>query len=381
MTAKKFSKLSPPERILMGPGPSNVSKAVYDALATPVIGHLDPDFLAIMDETGEMLREVFRTRNKLTVPISGTGSSGMETAFVNLIEPGDTAVIGVNGVFGERMCEVAARCGAKTVRVEAEWGNIVEPDAFVSALKANPGAKVAAVVHAETSTGARQPLEEIGKHIRGTDTLFVVDAVTSLAGCELKVDGWGVDVCYSGTQKCLSVPPGLSPVTFSEKAERALFRRKSGVQSWYLDLSMICKYWGSERVYHHTAPVSMLFALREGLRAVLEEGLENRFERHEKLGEMLSEKLAGLGFTPFARKGYRLPMLASVFLPEGLPDAETRGRLLNEHTIEVGPGLGETKGAIWRIGLMGESCSRENVEALADALAEVTGSGRTAPKR
>ncbi len=357
----------------MGPGPSNVSKAVYDALATPIIGHLDPDFLAIMDEIGDMLRKVFQTKNRLTIPMSGTGSSGMETAFVNVVEPGDTVVIGVNGVFGERMCDVASRCGAKTVRVEAKWGDIIEPDAFISTIGKNPGAKVAAIVHAETSTGARQPLEEIGNGIARTDTLFLVDAVTSLAGCDLKIDEWKVDICYGGTQKCLSVPPGISPVTFSEKAERALSERKSKVQSWYLDLGMICKYWGGERVYHHTAPVSMLFALREGLRTVLEEGLENRFARHAKLGETLSEKLVELGFKPFAREGYRLPMLASVFLPEGLPDAETRRKLLNDHKIEVGPGLGETKGKIWRIGLMGESCSRENVNALADALAEMTG--------
>ncbi len=373
LNAEKLGKLSPPERILMGPGPSNVSKAVYDALATPIIGHLDPAFIEIMDEIGAMLREVFQTRNKLTIPMSGTGSSGMETAFVNVIEPGDTVVIGVNGVFGERMCDVASRCGAETVRVEANWGNIIEPDAFTRALRKNPGAKVAAIVHAETSTGARQPLEEIGKSVARTDTLFVVDAVTSLAGCELKVDDWNVDICYSGTQKCLSVPPGISPVTFSEKAERALSGKKGKVQSWYLDLSMIRKYWGSERVYHHTAPVSMLFALREGLRTVLEEGLENRFARHGKIGKMLSEKLDALGFKPFARRGYRLPMLASVFLPEGLPDAETRQTLLNDYKIEVGPGLGETKGKIWRIGLMGESCSRENVETLADALADLTG--------
>ncbi|MGI9558648.1 MAG: pyridoxal-phosphate-dependent aminotransferase family protein [Thermodesulfobacteriota bacterium] len=369
---EQFKKLSPPERILMGPGPSNVSKAVYDALATPIIGHLDPDFLTIMDEIGAMLREVFQTRNRLTIPMSGTGSSGMETAFVNIIEPGDTVVIGVNGVFGERMCDVASRCGAKTVRVEANWGDIVEPDAFINALKENPAAKAAAVVHAETSTGALQPLEEIGAHTAQTDTLFVVDAVTSLAGCDLKIDGWNVDVCYSGTQKCLSVPPGISPVTFSERAEKTLAAKKSKVQSWYLDLGMICKYWGSERVYHHTAPVSMLFALREGLRVILEEGLENRFERHRKLGNLLSSKLAELGFKPFAREGYRLPMLASVILPDGLPDAETRKHLLKDRKIEVGPGLGETKGKIWRVGLMGESCTAENVEALSSALKEIT---------
>ncbi|MCY4047560.1 MAG: alanine--glyoxylate aminotransferase family protein [Candidatus Dadabacteria bacterium] len=373
MARSQIKKLAPPERILLGPGPSNVSKAVYDALSTPIIGHLDPDFLAMMDEIGGMLREVFQTKNRLTIPMSGTGSSGMETAFVNVIEPGDTVIIGVNGVFGERMCDVAARCGAKAVRVEAPWGDIIEPDAFISALKKNPGAKAAALVHAETSTGARQPLEEAGKYLSGTETLFLVDAVTSLAGCDLRIDEWGVDICYSGTQKCLSVPPGISPVTFSEKAERALAAKKSKVQSWYLDLGMICKYWGSERVYHHTAPVSMLFALREGLRVILEEGLANRFERHGRLGAELAEKLGAMGFKPFAREGYRLPMLASVFLPEGMDDAEARRALLEEHGIEVGPGLGETRGKIWRVGLMGESCKAENIDALTRAISRMTG--------
>ena len=373
MARTQIKKLAPPERILLGPGPSNVSKAVYDALSTPIIGHLDPDFLAMMDEIGGMLREVFQTKNRLTIPMSGTGSSGMETAFVNVIEPGDTVIIGVNGVFGERMCDVAARCGAKAVRVEAPWGDIIEPDAFISALKKNPGAKAAALVHAETSTGARQPLEEAGKYLSGTETLFLVDAVTSLAGCDLRIDEWGVDICYSGTQKCLSVPPGISPVTFSEKAERALAAKKSKVQSWYLDLGMICKYWGSERVYHHTAPVSMLFALREGLRVILEEGLANRFERHGRLGAELAERLGAMGFKPFAREGYRLPMLASVFLPEGMDDAEARRALLEEHGIEVGPGLGETRGKIWRVGLMGESCKAENIDALTRAISRMTG--------
>ena len=373
MARSQIKKLAPPERILLGPGPSNVSKAVYDALSTPIIGHLDPDFLAMMDEIGGMLREVFQTKNRLTIPMSGTGSSGMETAFVNVIEPGDTVIIGVNGVFGERMCDVAARCGAKAVRVEAPWGDIIEPDAFISALKKNPEAKAAALVHAETSTGARQPLEEAGKYLSGTETLFLVDAVTSLAGCDLRIDEWGVDICYSGTQKCLSVPPGISPVTFSEKAERALAAKKSKVQSWYLDLGMICKYWGSERVYHHTAPVSMLFALREGLRVILEEGLANRFERHGRLGAELAERLGAMGFRPFAREGYRLPMLASVFLPEGMDDAEARRALLEEHGIEVGPGLGETRGKIWRVGLMGESCKAENIDALTRAISRMTG--------
>jgi alanine-glyoxylate transaminase/serine-glyoxylate transaminase/serine-pyruvate transaminase len=327
--------------------------------------------MKLMDEICEMLRTVFQTKNRVTIPISGTGSSGMETSFVNVIEPGDKVVIGVNGVFGERMVDVAGRCGAEVIRIDEEWGNIIAPDRIIDTLKKYPRAKVFAIVHAETSTGAMQPLQEIGKFLRNKETLFLVDAVTSLAGCELKIDEWGIDICYSGTQKCLSVPPGLSPITLSEKALTVMHSKKSKAQSWYLDLSMIERYWGEERFYHHTAPISMLFALREGLRIIVEEGLEKRFERHQTVGDYLKSGLLELGWRLFAQEGYRLPMLTSVLLPDGLSDTHARKELLDNYGIEVGGGLGITKGKIWRIGLMGETCKRQNADALLLALRDM----------
>lgn len=366
-----FGELKPPERILMGPGPSNVHYRVYRALATPILGHLDHDFMRIMDEICTMLRVVFKTENRLTIPVSGTGSAGMETSFVNVLEAGDKAVIGINGVFGERMADVAARCGAEVIRIDEEWGNTIDPNRIIDTLKKYPDAKVFAVVHAETSTGAKQPLEEVGNILKERDTLFLVDAVTSLAGCELKVDECGIDICYSGTQKCLSVPPGLAPITVSEKAVRAMHSKKSKVQSWYLDLNMIERYWGEERFYHHTAPISMLFALREGLRIILEEGLEERFKRHQTLGDYLKSGITALGWRLFAREGHRLPMLTSAVLPSGFNDAQKRKELLDDYGIEVGGGLGNTKGKIWRIGLMGETCKRKNVDTFLSALREI----------
>ena len=373
MSGNERSGLKLKSKLLMGPGPSNVSGRVYEALSRPIIGHLDPDFLAIMDDTTDMLRKLFCTKNRLTIPISGTGSSGMEAAFVNVLEKGDKAVIGVNGVFGERMSDVASRYGAEVIRVEEEWGKVIEPSRIIDVLKQNPDAKVAAVVHAETSTGAKQPLEEIGSYLKDTGTLYLVDAVTSLAGCELKTDEWNIDICYSGTQKCLSVPPGLSPVTFSDKAMDIVESRSSKIESWYLDLSMIRKYWGSERVYHHTAPISMIYALREGLKIIMEEGLDNRYKRHQEVGDYLIDEISRLGFDLFAQKGHRLPMLVSVVLPEGMDDNEVRSKLLKEHGIEIGVGLGKTRGKIWRIGLMGESSSKENVDIFINALKEITG--------
>lgn len=366
-----FGELNPPERILMGPGPSNVDYRVYRAMATPIIGHLDHDFMRIMDEICTMLRVVFKTENRLTIPVSGTGSAGMETSFVNVLEAGDKAVIGINGVFGERMADVAARCGAEVIRIDEEWGSIIDPNRIIDTLKKHPDAKVFAAVHAETSTGAKQPLEEVGNILKERDTLFVVDGVTSLAGCELKVDECGIDICYSGTQKCLSVPPGLAPITVSEKAVRAMHSKKSKVQSWYLDLNMIERYWGEERFYHHTAPISMLFALREGLRIILEEGLEERFKRHQTLGDYLKSGITGLGWRLFAREGHRLPMLTSAVLPSGFNDAQKRKKLLDDYGIEVGGGLGDTKGKIWRIGLMGETCKRKNVDTFLSALRDL----------
>lgn len=367
----QFGELKPPERILMGPGPSNVHYRVYKALSTPILGHLDHHFMKIMDEICAMLRVVFRTENRLTIPVSGTGSAGMETSFVNILEAGDKAVIGINGVFGERMADVVERCGAEVIRIDQEWGGIIDPNRIVETLKKHQDAKVFALIDAETSTGAKQPLEEVGKFLKERDILFLVDAVTSLAGCELKVDEWGIDVCYSGTQKCLSVPPGLAPITVSEKAIRVMHSKKSKVQSWYLDLNMIERYWGEERFYHHTAPISMLFALREGLRIILEEGLEERFKRHQTLGDYLKSGLTELGWKLFARDGHRLSMLTSVVLPSGFGDAQKRKKLLDDYGIEVGGGLGNTKGKIWRIGLMGETCRHNNVDAFLSALRDL----------
>lgn len=368
-----MGELNPSARILMGPGPSNVHYRVLRAMSTPLVGHLDPQFLLIMDDICNMLRDLFQTKNRLTVPVSGTGSSGMEAAFVNFIEQGDTVIIGVNGLFGERMCDVAERCGARVIRVDAEWGRIIEPERLIKAIQENPQAKICALVHAETSTGVRQPLEEIGGFCKRKEILFLVDTVTSLAGVEVKVDDWGIDICYSGTQKCLSVPPGLSPITVSQKAVDAMHSRKTKVQSWYLDLTMIERYWGEERFYHHTAPITMLYGLLEGLRIIFEEGLQPRFERHKVLGDRLKMELERLGFGLFAQEGYRLPNLNSVTLPPGVEDAPVRKKLLSEYNIEVGGGLGKAKGKIWRVGLMGETCKIQNIEYLVGVLKEILG--------
>lgn len=363
--------LNPAPRILMGPGPSNVNYRVYRAMMTPVIGYLDPQLLRCMDDISAMLRALFKTKNRVTLAISATGSAGMETSFVNFVEPGDSVIVGVNGFFAERMTEVAERCGARVIRVEEEWGKIVEPKRIIKAIEDNPNAKICALVHGETSTGVRQPLEEVGEYCKKRDILFVVDAVTSLGGCEIKVDEWGIDVCYSCSQKGLSVPPGLSPITVSDKAMDVIHSRKIKVQSFYLDLIKLEKYWGEERIYHHTAPASMLYALREGLCIIFEEGLEERFKRHETLGERLRMELENLGFKPFAQEGYRLPMLTSVILPDGVDDISTRRRLLDDYRIEVGGGLGHLRGKIWRVGLMGETCQIQNIYALVEALKEI----------
>jgi len=292
----------------------------------------------------------------------------METCFCNLIEPNDRVVVCVNGVFGERMTDVAARCGAEVIRVEAEWGRIIEPEQVSKALA--DGAKVVAIVHAETSTGVRQPIEEISRITHEAGALLLLDTVTSLGGCEVKLDEWQVDACYSGTQKCLSCPPGLAPISFNDKAMEALHNRKTKVQSWYLDISMLERYWGEERFYHHTAPISMVHALREALRLIHEEGLENRFARHEENHQALVAGLTALGLEMFAQEGYRLPMLNAVRIPDGVEDAPVRRALLDKYGIEIGGGLGDYKGKIWRIGLMGESSTRNNVLLLLAALGE-----------
>ena len=361
-----------PQRMLFGPGPSDVAPSVLEAMARPVVGHLDPAFVALLDEIGSMLRTVFRTANPVTFAVSGTGSAGMEMALVNVLEPGDRAVIGVAGVFGERLAEIARRCGARVDTVAVEWGRPLDPEPIAELLRAGP-AKVVAIVHAETSTGVRQPIEEIAWLAREAGALVVVDAVTSLAGIPVEVDGWGIDVCYSGTQKCLSVPPGLAPITFSPRAMDAIAARKTPVSSWYLDVGLITKYWGAERVYHHTAPISMLYALHEGLRLVLDEGLEARWRRHETLGAVLHAALTARGFELLAADGFRLPQLTTAALPGGADEKTLRRRLLDEHGIEVGGGLGAFAGRAWRIGLMGESCREEKLERLLAAIDAVLG--------
>jgi alanine-glyoxylate transaminase/serine-glyoxylate transaminase/serine-pyruvate transaminase len=360
-----------PRRLLLGPGPSNAHPRVLAALSRPLLGHLDPSFIELMEETKSLLRTVFATANALTFPISGTGSAGMEACLVNLLEEGDEAVIAVNGEFGRRMTDVAERAGASVVPVEVPWGRPVLPDDVKSGLARATRPKLVAVVHAETSTGASSPIAEIAPVVRDSGALFVVDTVTSLAGIPVAVDEWGVDACYSGTQKCLSCPPGLSPVTFSARAVQSIRGRKSKVRSWYLDVTMIERYWGAERVYHHTAPVSMNFALAEALRMVVEEGLDARFARHRENHRALAAGLEALGFGFVVERPYRLPMLNAVTLPAGLEEATLRRRLLDDFSIEVGGGLGPFRGKIWRIGLMGESCRAANVLALLGAVEEI----------
>ncbi|MEX2538268.1 MAG: alanine--glyoxylate aminotransferase family protein [Actinomycetota bacterium] len=359
------------ERLLMGPGPSNVSPEVLQALGRPLVGHLDPSFLVLLDEVSERLRTVFATQNRMTFAVSGTGSAGMEAALVNILEPGDKAIVCVNGVFGGRMAEVASRAGAGVVRVESPWGEIIRAEDVEAALNANTEAKVLALVHAETSTGVAQPVDDIARLVRDHPALFVLDTVTSLAGMPVDIDGWGVDISYSGTQKCLSVPPGLSPITFSERALEAVKARKTAVQSWYLDVTLLEGYWGTDRVYHHTAPISMLTALHAGLASVLAEGLRPRWERHERIASLLAKGLSERGFSYVAPERHRLPMLHCVRVPEGMDEASARAALLAEYGIEVGSGLGPFKGACWRIGLMGYTCSERNVLTLLAALDDV----------
>jgi alanine-glyoxylate transaminase/serine-glyoxylate transaminase/serine-pyruvate transaminase len=354
----------------MGPGPSDVPHRVLAALSRPTVGHLDPAFIEIMNDLCANLRLVFRTRNEVTLPMSGTGSAGMETAFVNLLEPGDKILVCVNGVFGSRMVDVAGRCGAEVHQITRAWGQVFPIDEVVAeADRVKP--RIVAIVHAETSTGAHQPLEGLGAALHERDMLFLVDCVTSLGGVPVEVDGWEIDACYSGTQKCLSCPPGLAPVTLSPRAVARLEARKTKVQSWYLDLTMVRKYWGSERVYHHTAPINMLYALHEALRAVLEEGLEARWQRHRARHDLLRAGLAELGIRYLSQEGHHLPMLNAVTVPAGMDDAAGRRRLLEEYGIEIGAGLGDFRGKAWRIGLMGESASRRNVTLLLAALRQM----------
>ena len=354
------------ERILMGPGPSNPYPESTEALARPMLGHLDPVFLQILDETCDRLRTVFGTENALTLPISGTGSAGMEASFVNLLGPGDTVVVGVNGLFGQRMCDVAARCGANVVSVEAPFGSPLDPEQVLSA---HPSPKVIALVHAETSTGVRNDLDAYAAG-KG-DALLLVDCVTSLGGIPVRIDDWGIDVSYSGTQKCLGVAPGLAPLTMSP---RALERRVARPQSWYLDLGMIGDYAASNaRKYHHTAPVAMITSLHAGLGRLLEEGLEASYARHAECGRLLQDGLEALGLELWAPEGHRLPELTTVFVPDGVDDKKLRSELLERYNVEIGGGVGEWAGRVWRIGCMGHTARVGNVTLLLSALAELLG--------
>ena len=363
-----FPAFQPPKRLLMGPGPSDVAPSVLKAMSAPLLGHLDPVFVKMMDEIKVMLRQVFLTKNEMTFPVSGTGSAGMEFCFVNLIEPGDEVIIGVNGVFGTRMCDVAERCGAKVTKVEAPWGRIIEAQQIADALKKVANPRLVAIVHAETSTGALTPVEEIAKLARRAGAFMLLDTVTSLGGCPVRLEEWGIDAVYSGTQKCLSCPPGLSPVSLSPRALEAATKRKRKVQSWYLDVNLLASYWGQERVYHHTAPISMNYALHEALRLVLEEGLENRWRRHEQNHLALKAGLQELGLSIASQEGHQLWQLNAVTVPEGADEAGVRKKLLTDFNIEVGAGLGPMKGKIWRIGLMGATSTAENVAKVLEAL-------------
>jgi alanine-glyoxylate transaminase/serine-glyoxylate transaminase/serine-pyruvate transaminase len=356
-----------PRRVLLGPGPCDVPPRVLEAMGTPLLGHLDPDFVALMDETQDLLRYAFQTTNRLTLAISGTGSAGMETAVVNLIEPGERMLVCVNGYFGERMKTVAERAGAQVTVIERPYGEVFEPDEVKRAVdRVRP--KVIGLVHAETSTGAWQPVEEIARVAHDAEALIALDAVTSLGGIPLETDLWEIDAIYSGSQKCLGAPPGLSPVTLGPRALDALTRRKTPVQSWYFDLSIIQRYWGTDRFYHHTAPISMNFALREALALVVEEGLENRIDRHAQNGAALQAGLAAMGLSLATAAGHRLPQVSCIRIPEGIDDLTVRRRLLKDWGIEIGGGLGPFKGQVWRIGLMGHSSRRENVSLVLSAL-------------
>ncbi len=360
------------ETLLMGPGPSTVPKEIYQAIAKPTLGHLDPVFIGIMNGIKEKQQALMQTSNPLTIPISGTGSAGMETCFVNLVEPGDRVLVLINGVFGKRMQDVAERLRAEVEVVEFEWGTPVIPEQVDGKLKSGKWDLVA-VVHAETSTGVRNPVAEISELVqKHTNALYLVDTVTSLGGIPVKTDEWKIDAIYSGTQKCLSCPPGLSPVSFSEKAVNKLKSRKSKVPNWYLDLTMLINYWaGAKRVYHHTAPINMLYALYEALDLVIREGMEQVFARHREAHAYLAEQLESVGVGFLVDKDYRLPQLNAVKIPAGVDEAEVRKVLLEKYQIEIGAGLGPLAGKIWRIGLMGHTARKENVDRLVGALKEI----------
>ncbi len=370
MPSAPYQEIKPPQRILLGPGPSNVHPRVQQAMMAPVLGHMDPYFYTVMEDTMSLLRYLFRTKNALTFPVSATGSAGMEASLCNFLEPGDVAVIANNGFFADRMINIASRCGAEIIRLDAEWGRIIEPEAIEAALKSQKKVKLLALVHAETSTGVLQPLTEAAQLAKQHEALLLVDAVTSLGGHEVAVDDWSIDICYSGSQKCIGCPPGLSPITVNPKAMETLKKRSRDVTSYYLDLSLLSKYWirDGSRAYHHTAPASLFYALHEALVLIAEEGLEARIQHHAEHGAALQAGLEAMGLVLHAQPGHRLNTLTTVCIPEGIDDARIRQRLLSDYSMEIGGGLGTLKGKVWRIGLMGYSSSEQNVLLVLSAL-------------
>jgi alanine-glyoxylate transaminase / serine-glyoxylate transaminase / serine-pyruvate transaminase len=368
-----MNSFSPPDRILMGPGPSNVHPRVLQAMSRPTIGHLDPRFIDLMDEIKDLLKYTFQTKNEVTFAVSGPGSVGMETCLVNLVEPGSKVLVCINGVFGGRMKSIVERCGAEAIVINIPWGNAINTQIFKDTLQNNKGISVCAFVHAETSTGAKSDIKLLSEIAHKNNCIVIADTVTSLGGIPLKVDEWEIDVAYSGSQKCLSCPPGLSPVTFNAKAVEIIKKRKTPVQSWFMDLNLILSYWSgnTKRAYHHTAPINSLYALHESLLILKEEGIENSWERHKTNGEKLVNELEKIGLHPFVKNEDRLPQLTSVSIPQEIDEAKIRSSLLNDYNIEIGAGLGELAGKVWRIGLMGYTSNDENIKICVNALSEI----------
>ena len=365
---QSYDELKASPRVLLGPGPSDANPRVLKAMTTPMLGYLDGEFIQILDETVNLLRQVFGTGNKLTLPVSGTGTAGMEAALCNVIEPGDSVVVGINGYFGGRIADIVQRCGGLVTAVEAPWGSAIPAEDVVDAVKsANP--KLVAIIHAETSTGVLQPLDDISQIVKDSGALFLTDCVTSLGGQPVDLDRRGIDIAYSGTQKCLGGPPGLAPISFSDTAVETIHNRASKVQSFYLDMTLLEAYWsGDVRNYHHTVSMSMIYALHESLRVVLEEGLEGRYKRHERNAAALIAGATAIGLKPIVQEGYRAPMLTTINIPDGIDDVHIRNRLIQDFGIEIGGGLGIFKGKAWRIGLMGESSTQRNVLLVLSAL-------------
>ena len=371
MTNTYLEEFNPPQRILLGPGPSSVNPRVLQAMTLPILGHLDPRFFRVMDEVCEMLREVYRTENLMTVPLSSTGTGAMEAACANMLERGDKIIVCRNGFFGDRLADIAERCGAETVTLDFAWGDPLDVQVLADALEQHGPVKAVGVVHAETSTGVLTPLPEIVNLVHRHDALVIVDAVTSLGGHDLRMDEWDLDVCYSGTQKCLGAPPGLAPISFGPRAMEVINTRQSQVQSFYFNLKDLENYWNQTRAYHHTTPISMTYALRESLRMMMEEGVENRIRRHARVAAALRAGLEALGIGLMAAEGYRLNPLTTALIPEGIEDTAVRQRLLGDFNIEIGGGLGQVRGKAWRIGLMGDSAKETNVFALLSALEQI----------